>query len=202
MSGPQPNFGAFRASSLGQHACHARQCLVGGVRFRDPLGELRQNLVGGRSLAVDEAIGDLLQSLTHGLERDRHDGGGEDRKKQVGLATSANEGADAHDDAHVDRCDEGRKGAVDQGAADDDVDVVQAVAKDRDRDRCRESHRGDGFQRSFDDRGERDEVEAEHCARGEKQGAGDHPLELVALVDGSATVSQEDRDDPSHHAGA
>src|SRR4029079_12477716 len=60
------------------------------------------------------------------------------RKSGVLLSPRAAERADPDDDRYVDRGDERGECAVDQGLADDDVEVVQVEPEDRDADRHRE----------------------------------------------------------------
>ena len=133
----QPHRRRLGSGSLLEHPSHARKHLVGGICVCDPTRELAQHLIRGRTLAVDEAVRHLLHALAHRLEPDRHDGCREDRQSQVGLAATPDQRPDPHRDAHVHGGDEHRERAVHQRAADEHVDVVEAVLHHRQSDRHR-----------------------------------------------------------------
>ena len=79
-----PHVRARRARALGERARHPRQELLVGVRVPEPLGELREDLVGRRAFPIHEPVGDPLSASPHRLERQRDDrsgGGGEHRAR-------------------------------------------------------------------------------------------------------------------------
>ena len=116
---------------------HARQHLVHRERTGDPLGEVGEHLVWAGALTVHEPIRQPLESVARGLEDDRDQCCRDQRQDQIGLAARMNERADARDHRDVDDRDARAKCAVHQGPIDDQIDVVQPIAQDRDR------HRGD-----------------------------------------------------------
>ena len=67
----QPYLRALRSGALGEDMRHPRQHVIRGVRLGDALGKLGQHLIWRRPLAVDQPVGDLLDALTHRLERNR-----------------------------------------------------------------------------------------------------------------------------------
>ena len=77
----EPDVGALRARTLGEDSSHAAQQLLRRHRLSDALGELGKYLVGSRSLSIHDPIGETLRSSLDGLERDRHEEGGEDRQR-------------------------------------------------------------------------------------------------------------------------
>jgi hypothetical protein len=92
-----------------------------------------------------------LQTLAQGLEQNGDQAGGDERDQEV--ATCAKQHAHVADDEDVDAADEGGQGAVDEGAVDNEVYVVEAVLQygDSGRDRkAEEGHRPDNHpERSF-----------------------------------------------------
>ena len=68
-----------------------------------------------------------MEPLAQRLESKRHQRRRHQREREIRLAACADQRADTHDDAHVQRTDEHTQSAVDEGFVDDQVDVVQAV---------------------------------------------------------------------------
>ena len=133
----QPHRRRLGAGSLLEDPSHARQHLVGGICVSNASRELAQYLIRRRALAVDETVRHLLHPLAHRLETYRHDRRGQDRQREIGLATAPYQRADPNGDAHVHRGDEHRQRPVHERAADEHVEVVQAVPHHRQPDRCR-----------------------------------------------------------------
>ena len=126
---PEPHVGPDGAGCLAQDAGRARQHVLHRVRPGHPVGELRENLVRGGPLSVHEPVGEPPAPVPDRLEGDGHDRRGQDRQADVALR--ADDRADPHHDPHVDRGDDRGQGEVDEGLVDDHVDLVEAVAEDR-----------------------------------------------------------------------
>src|SRR6202035_3331372 len=103
------------------------------IGFGDSLRKLREHLVRCRAFAVDEAIGDPLESFTQRLKAHRDNAGGHDGGCRVCSPATATQRADTNGDAHVHGGDHHRQGTVYEGAADHHVDVVEVVLQDGDR---------------------------------------------------------------------
>jgi hypothetical protein len=86
--------------------------------------ERGQDLIGRGPAAVDQPVGQPPDAVASGLERQRDHTGGNNRQPQVRLPLRADQGADPHHDGQVDQREGGGEQPVDQGAADDPVDVV------------------------------------------------------------------------------
>ena len=69
-------------------------------------------------------------TLTNWLEPNRNKDRRDDRQPEIRLAAAADQCADADRDPDVDGGDECRQDAVDEGSADEDVDVIEAVFQD------------------------------------------------------------------------
>ena len=110
---------------------------------------------------------------------------------------------DAEHDARIDAGDGGREQAVDHGAADDDVDVVQPVPQDRDGHRRRDAeHLGEpgGRVRGRGQPG----LAAGEAQQGDEQGGGEpyggqgEPLDLLAQQAAAGPVPDGERDERGH----
>jgi len=135
-----------------------------------------------------------LQPLAQWLEGDGNDRGREDREQQVATTRGVDQRTDARHDGDVDGGYHHRHRPVDNGAVDDDVDVVEAVLKDRDpgsdwnrdqrgdQDRCRglaQDARGFvGVARGREEVASR----ARSDPRSDDAARIDEPLELLALL--------------------
>ncbi len=138
----EPHRRAVGPRTRGDQLGHPRQDIVGGVGPRDPFGELGQHLVRGRAPPVHNAVRQSACPTAHRLERERDDPRGE-RGEQRAPALPR-ECPHADDDRHVHDRDERDECAEHHRLADDNVDVVQAVAHDRDRDRDPEQEKCEG----------------------------------------------------------
>ena len=114
------------------------------VAGRDPFGEVGQDLIRRRALAVDEPVREAAAAFPYRLEGDRDHGRRERGEESVALA--ADEGADTHDDRRVDDGDEDGERAVHHRPVDHDVDLVEAVLEHRDRDRREQEDEGDALE--------------------------------------------------------
>ena len=132
----EPDGRRLSTGRLLEHTGHAWQDLVRCICLRDLARESGEHLVWGGAIPVHEPVGNLLDTLTNGLEPNRNDDRRDDRQPEIRLATATNQRADADRDTDVDGGDECRKDAVDEGSADDDVDVIEAVFQDGNTD-CR-----------------------------------------------------------------
>ena len=198
-SAREPYVGACRTGPLREDPRHPRQQILRRVRAAESVGELRQHLVWGRSLPVDEMVGEALHPLAHGLEGDRHDAGRQDRERDVRLSAPADERSDPNHDRDIDTGDERGERTVDDGLVEDDVDVVQAVPQDRDADRDRHGGHGQAGDRVADvgRRGWiahdlRDERVREDPEADEDAGQ-DQPPELLALDPVRGPVAEHER---------
>ncbi|MGB2938966.1 MAG: hypothetical protein WBD38_01540 [Candidatus Dormiibacterota bacterium] len=174
----QPDGRRLRPCPLLEHLRHPPQHISPGVGLGDAPGKLGQYLVRRRSLAIDKAVGHLLDPLSDRLESNRHDRRSQDRKDQVGPAAAPHKGADAHHDSDINGRNKGGESPVNQGPADDDVDVIQPVPEHRDADTHRQRGEPDCRREEAVRRegsGDRDD-HSDHRHRG----CGDKPLELVA----------------------
>ena len=154
--------------------------------------EERSHLMQGvRARSIEAAVDGSLDSTTKRPER-RRDG---ERGAGSGPGrTAIDGGADRYDRARVRGGEKHGQHAVGHGAADDDVDVVEPVAQDRDagadgqrgqRDSGERTHRGNHAPE------QRDHRQDHRGARG-----GEHePSKLQALDAGCATEALHERDD-------
>jgi hypothetical protein len=187
----QPHLGARCSRPLSENPGHPGQHVLGRIRASHPLGELREDLVGRRSLPVDDAVGQTPGALAKGLERDRDDSGRCDGERNVRLPCRPDRRADPHHDREVDGGDEGGKHCDDDGLVDNDVDVVQPVLEHGDADRGRDHQDRDP--------GEDVTADVEQGAvrddghNGERAGVGE-PFELRALVTRRAAESDDEGD--------
>ena len=130
----QPDIGPGGRGALGQDPGHPRQQVLGGVGPRHPPGEVGEDLVGGGPAAIDQPVGQALDPCPHRLESDRHHRRGGDRQSQARPRAALRQRPEADHDRHVHTGDEHGERPVDEGLVDDDVDVVEVVAEDRDAD--------------------------------------------------------------------
>ena len=131
-----PHSTARRAHAVGRRLGQAGQHLVHRERPGDPAGEVGQDLIGAGAPAVDEAVGEALQALPHGLEGHGHGRGSQEGQRQVGLATCAEQRADPRDDRDVRPGNEECQRPVDQRLVDDEIVLVEPVLEDRDAERA------------------------------------------------------------------
>jgi hypothetical protein len=128
---PQPHVDTRRSGSVGEDRCHPLEDVLDPVGPGHLFREVGEHLVRGRPFPVDEAVRHTLRTASQRLEQERDRDGGHDRQKRA--STAADQRPDPGDDADV----HGREGrgeeAVHERAVDDDVDLVQAVLQDRDR---------------------------------------------------------------------
>jgi len=196
---PKPD---LRPSSgpLGEDPRHPRQDVVQSVLARHALGELREHLVGGRSLAIDEAVGQALGTFAHGVEGQSDHRGGE--HGQEGVVGGSDGRPDADHERHVDGGEERGEQSVDERLADDDVDLVQAVLQYGDRDGCPQQHErqaledGDGHGRAGRAGEERRDERGDH-----ERGSRNEPLQLQTLVSHRRTEPCDDRDEGCDQRG-
>ncbi len=100
---------------------------VGRQRLFQPLPQLGQRFEWFIPLAIQKAVDPTLQTGMDWLEEDSHQPGRQQRQQPVALRLEQ----DARPAHHqpVDQQDNASHDAIDQGAIDDDVDVVQPVAR-------------------------------------------------------------------------
>jgi len=114
---------------------------------RHVLGEVGQHLIRRGPLAVHEAVREQPGPVPQGLEQQGDQDGRGDREDRA--APVSRERPDSQDDARVHGREGCREQAVDNGALDDDVDVVQPVLEDRGRHRGRDSDEHDERRRGL-----------------------------------------------------
>lgn len=129
------------------------------------------------------------------MEEDGDQTGGKERDAEA--AAGLEECADARHDQAVERDDAGGKRGVDERAVDDEVDVIQAVAKDRDARRNRDRDVGQNHGRGVDLAVDAEEFEAERSGETKRDDGGraEHPLELLALIASRPPKPEEKRRD-------
>ena len=152
------------------------------------IGEAGHYLVGRRSLAIDEPVGEALHPLANRLKGDGDDGGRHDRQREVGAIARSCQPADADDDANVDRGDEGGKRAVDERAIDHKVDVVKPVAENGDRDADRQQRH-----KQNEEQIRQEAVVAQKERYGGQNQRKEKPAELMPLKAVAAAVSESNR---------
>ena len=165
-----------RLDDAGQHGLGGRRHL----EATSQAGNRRRRIV---ALAVEQVVDGALQPVAQRVEHERHQPRGDDRGADSHLLAQERPRERDHDcvGAH----DAGRQCAVEQCAIDDDVDLVQPVAQDRD---ARDDRQGDEAEdaRRPEEVGERgrersdgqgSDEEERHHSRG-----ADEPLELQSLV--------------------
>ena len=182
---PEPHVGPDGAGRLAQDAGRARQHVLHRVGPGHPVGELRENLVRGGPLSVHEPVREPPAPVADGLKGDRDDRCREDRQADVALR--ADDRADPHHDPHVDRGDDRSQGEVDEGLVDDHVDLVEAVAEDRQG--CRRRYQegepeaeGGGEHHVGERRAEGGRGDGEDEEAYRDSGRVGEPLELLALL--------------------
>ena len=186
----QPHPRHLRSGALAEDLRHARHDVLGRVRATDAGGELREDLVGVRTLAVDDAVGEAAGARADRLERQRQDDG---RDHGDGGVVSTEQEAPRGHDRGVDRCHEDRERSRDHRLPDDDVEVVQAEPEDGDadgdgeREEARSAHHG----RQDPVTGE-DEVADEDRDEGESEPEHDPP-DLLALGPGGPSEPHDER---------
>ena len=79
---PEPDVGASRAGSLGDHARDPWQDVVARVGLADALPEAGEHLVRRRPLAVHQPVREPVGAVAHRLERDRDERRRGDPKEQ------------------------------------------------------------------------------------------------------------------------
>ena len=141
-SGPDPDPGLRPdgAGGAGQDGHHLGDRLVVVQLPGHVVGEVGQHLVGRGPLPVHQPVGDPAGPLPSGLEQQGDRDGRGDRQHRAALLPG--ERPDAQHDPGVHGGQPGRDQAVDDGPVDDDVDLVQPVLQDPDRDRGREARAG------------------------------------------------------------
>ncbi len=93
---------------------------------------------------VEAMVDGGLDAMAQGLEEGSNDQGGDDDGDTAVLADDApQERLQANDQANIDRRQDDRECAIDQGAVDDDVDIVEPVAQQGDPDGEGEKDRQD-----------------------------------------------------------
>ena len=98
-SNAEPDVGPHRPRALGEHARGPGKDVLDGEGARHPLGELREHLVRCRPLPVDDAVGESLGPVPHGVEGQRDQRRCENREERV-LGRS-DDRTDADHDRHV-----------------------------------------------------------------------------------------------------
>ena len=198
MADTEPNVGAGRPRPFGEHLRRSGEDVLHGVRTGHLVRELRKHLVRRGPLAVDQPVGEPLGPIPNRVEGQGDQGRGPEGKERV--PSRADGCPDTDDHRHIHGREEGSEKAVDDGLVDDHVDLVQAVAQDRQ------------GRRRWDQEGEPDAKSAgEHRVRecGAQAGGGyredeeahrdaggvGEPLELLALLSaGPAQANQESHD--------
>ena len=138
LAEPQPHDHHLRARRLDDQPCHLLQGVIGGGPGHASR-KLRKDLVGAGSLAVDEAVGEPSTAFADRLEGDCNHSRGDDREEQILISAGANKRAYPDDDRQVHHGDEHSEQAIDQGPANQQVNVVQSVTQDGDADSDRDA---------------------------------------------------------------
>jgi hypothetical protein len=118
------------------HRCRRRaarpalELVVGRRAGRQVVDDRGEHLVGRRTAAVDRAVRPVLDTGAHRLEQHGDECGRPDRQGEV--RRIADQRPDAHHRHGVQPGDERREGDEHDGPAEDEVDVVEPVAHDRD----------------------------------------------------------------------
>ena len=194
----QPHPRHLRSGAFAEDLRHARHHVLGRVRATDPRGELREDLVGIRPLAIDDAVGEAPGTDADRLERDRKHDRGDHRDRGV---VAPHYEAPHRDDRRVHDGDEDREYARDERLADDDVEVVQVEPEDGDPDRDREGQEAGGTDDGGQEPGSaQDEVAGDDRHERERE-AERHPLDLLSLDPLRPAEPQEQRADrrEEHH---
>ena len=189
------------AGAFDEHARQPRQDFLIGISARHPMREPSQRFVGRRSAPVDQLVGPSLDPLPHRLKGDRDQRRRDDRERQVELPTRTNKGADPHYDADIDDRDKRGKSAVNERAVDDQVDLIEPVLEDGDRNRS-----GDGQQHDGDDQiverqlGLEDRHKALHCREQAHEGdRGNEPFQLQPLLGTGSPVPHNQGGERRNH---
>ena len=148
-------------------------------------------------MPVYESVREAPRPLAHRLESDSDHGRRQDREGDVRSAGPADEGAEADHDRDIDGREEGRQDAEDKRLVDHEIDVVEAVAKDRDsggQGQHRPAQQAEDLEGMHQSRGNEARRPGEEEQAHGKPDGGDKPLELLALVAARAAVAHDDRD--------
>ena len=135
------------------------------------------------AIAIEGTVDRILQAVLHRLGQQHHHHRGEERDDPAMLVFTLDEvAARRAQDQHVDRDDGGDRRGVDQQTLEDDLDVHQAIADDRRRERERHEAERHGRQ-PHRDRGLDPQRKRNRVAEGERQRAErrapDDPAELT-----------------------
>ena len=139
--GEEPDRGRVGTEAHPEDLRHPRQHVLGGVGIADALGELRQHLVRIRAAPEDPSICERRCEPSQWPEgepqRDPNDEQS-DRLVPQPAACPDRDGTDHEQADHDGRDQERDEDGIPNGLPDDQVDLVEAVAKDRHADRERD----------------------------------------------------------------
>ena len=149
---PEPDVDTHRSRPCGEDLGGPLEHILQVESARHPFGEVRQHLVGRGSLAVHETVREPPRPGAQRLEQqgDRHRRS--DRQRRT--APPADERPDPDDHADVHDRDPRREHAIDDGPIDDDVDLIEPVLQDGDRECGR--HPDEHDERCHQQQGSRD----------------------------------------------
>ena len=159
-------------------------------RRRERSAEPGDRRVGIVPLAVHEPVDEPLHALPHRLEADGHDTGHDEREEKV--AAGRERRADQSDDGDIAGDDADRHHAVDEGAVDDEVDLVEPVLEDGDGDSGRQEQKRQPSQ----ERGARNNTPQQRADDDERHGEAERhsdPAQLLSLVAVGAAVPDDER---------
>jgi len=105
-----------------------RQHRLGGERGFQALAQAREDGGGIVALAVEQPVDRPLQTLAQGMEEQGDQVSGQDVKERV--ITRAEQRTQRADDQHIQTDDAGSECAIDQGAVDEAVNIVEAILED------------------------------------------------------------------------
>ena len=123
---PEPHPGTGGAGPLAEDARHPRQHVLGRIGLADALGELAQDLVRSRALAVHDALGDPAADERERPDREAGDDA-DDHVRGVDLVEQRRS-SEQRDRAEPDADDQEREDERDEGLLDDDVDILTSRA--------------------------------------------------------------------------
>ena len=198
-----------RSGRVAEELGHPREDVLGRVGLPDAFGELGEDLVRGRSLAVDDPIRPTARPGPHQGEPDREYRC--DRKRgHIDAASHADEHERCKEDGDPqDKHEPGDEESVLHGLPDHDVEVPQAVPQDRDAAdrRDAEEHADDereegepGHDAFVADGAGRDQAEGEHEDDPEEDAEEREPPDLLSLELSGASVSLDQGDDREQRA--
>ncbi len=209
LADPQPHLRAVGFGPFGKDAGHPDGQILVGVELGHPPAEVGQHLVRAGAPAVNQPVRQPLQTAAHRLEDERKNRCHDEGDGAVGRRLRTDPGADGHDQHQVDGTDQYHQRGIDEGAPQEDADVIEVVTENRDPDRRRQ--RGEAErQRNAADRVKHHvsvviHEEAHHGGgnrqHGQHERRAGEPLDLLALLERCPAVADHQRARGQHGAG-